>query len=152
MDLLLPGVGEIVGGSMRIWKEVSESELVLGYIYSCPFLPQDEMLEGYKRAGIDPTPYYWYTDQVGMATATSHMSVMCKSHYYGLVCVCMPYLYTVSCACVGFLALNTFYLWDIDLLWGQVCSAQRQAISCCCYCFGNLEQSLDFFGRWLFCI
>jgi asparaginyl-tRNA synthetase len=23
-----------------------------------------ELLEGYKREGIDPTPYYWYIDQV----------------------------------------------------------------------------------------
>ncbi|GES99977.1 asparagine-tRNA ligase [Rhizophagus clarus] len=23
----------------------------------------NELLEGYKREGIDPTPYYWYTDQ-----------------------------------------------------------------------------------------
>lgn len=22
----------------------------------------DELLEGYKREGIDPTPYYWFTD------------------------------------------------------------------------------------------
>ena len=25
---------------------------------------QNELMEGYKREGIDPTPYFWYTDQV----------------------------------------------------------------------------------------
>lgn len=44
VDVLVPGVGEVVGGSMRI------SDL-------------EELMAGYKRDGIPHEPYYWFTDQ-----------------------------------------------------------------------------------------
>lgn len=43
-DLLFPGVGEIVGGSMRLNNH-------------------DKLLDGLKREGISPEPYKFYTDQ-----------------------------------------------------------------------------------------
>jgi asparaginyl-tRNA synthetase len=44
VDVLLPNVGEIIGGSMR------ETD-------------NEKLIAAYKREGIDPAPYYWYTDQ-----------------------------------------------------------------------------------------
>ncbi|VDM22289.1 unnamed protein product [Hydatigera taeniaeformis] len=51
VDLLLPGVGEIVGGSMRM-------------------IDHNDLMEGYKREGIDPAPYYWYTQQREFGTCS----------------------------------------------------------------------------------
>jgi asparaginyl-tRNA synthetase len=44
VDVLMPGVGEILGGSMRMED-------------------YNELIEAYKREGIGSEPYYWYTDQ-----------------------------------------------------------------------------------------
>ena len=52
VDLLMPNVGEVIGGSMR------EDKL-------------DLLLEGFKRSGISPEHYYWYVTTDGLPGVSS---------------------------------------------------------------------------------
>ena len=61
VDVLMPGVGEITGGSMRMEDF-------------------DELMAAYKREGTGSDPYYWYTDQRRYGTSPHGMYTLfiCK--------------------------------------------------------------------------
>ncbi|SZF06123.1 unnamed protein product [Blumeria hordei] len=77
VDVLMPGVGEIIGGSMRME----------GY---------EELMEAYKREGISPKEYYWYTEQRKYGTSPHggyglglerFVAWICKQHSVRTCCL-----------------------------------------------------------------
>ena len=98
VDVLMPGVGEIVGGSMRIHQE-------------------KELDAGFKREGIDAKPYYWYTDQVRASPHSSLTSfkplyLLCIVQVYPSVCSQRKY---GTCPHGGYgLGLERFLCWLLN--------------------------------------
>ncbi|CZT07533.1 hypothetical protein WAI453_013621 [Rhynchosporium graminicola] len=77
VDVLMPGVGEIVGGSMRME----------GY---------EELMDAYNREGISPKEYYWYTEQRKYGTSPHggyglglerFIAWICKQHSVRTCCL-----------------------------------------------------------------
>lgn len=101
VDVLVPGVGEVIGGSMRI------SDL-------------EELMAGYKREDIPADHYYWFTDQRKYGTAehggyglVSRGSSIVKGHgltsSYNTGCRAMPRLDPQAIHCPRMLSLPSFH-------------------------------------------
>ena len=82
VDCLMPGVGEIIGGSMRIYD-------------------YEEMMAAYKREGIPAEDYYWYTDQRRYGTSPHggyglglerFLAWLCKQHTVRDACLYPRYM------------------------------------------------------------
>lgn len=73
-DLLMPNVGEIVGKCEDDGLDGQVPNNITGGSMRIP--DTEELLVAYKREGIDPAPYYWFTDQRKYGT--------CEHGGYGL--------------------------------------------------------------------
>ncbi|KAK4556043.1 hypothetical protein LTR86_006739 [Recurvomyces mirabilis] len=82
VDCLMPGVGEIIGGSMRMDN-------------------YEELMEAYTRNGIPSEPYYWYTDLRRYGTSPHggyglglerFLAWLCKQHTVRDTCLFPRYM------------------------------------------------------------